>query len=265
MFSLWLNGVHRSLGSVNHPPTRVLPMTLTPIRLSLLGLALGLSSLYPGTSVAQTSPQPVPTDTPEEEIPQPTEESANPTTARFFCQLNNGQHTVMYSPESQPGQVYPWAVPEDLGSAWPAERRCNEISRRLELYRPDGLLELQTALENGHNTVCATTETVTGCRIVFTVPPGQDPLATRNSVFENLTLADSGQTTQGVNTFAEGGTSILGPLSDVLGGQSLPILGNSNSSGINLKPFLDASDGGTGARLTRSAPAGLPLDPNNFR
>jgi hypothetical protein len=151
-----------------------------------------------------------------------------------------------------------------MGSAWPADRRCEEISARLERYRPDGLLALETSVENGYNTVCVTTESVPGCRIVFTVPPGQDATQTRNRVFDNLTLADQGSQTQGVNTFAGGGNSALGQLGDLLG---LPSTSSSmgSSQSINLKPFLDPADGGTGARLTGGSPAGRPLNPDAFR
>lgn len=214
---------------------------------TLLTLTLtGLSSAPP--SLAQTETEPPADSAPEA-----------PVDARFACQVNNGEYTVMYLPESQPNQAYPWAVPQDLGSAWPAQRRCEEISRRLESYRPDGLLELQTGVENGYNIVCVTTQAVPTCRIVFTVPPGQDPLATRDGVFENLVLADRGETTQGVTTFAEGDSplSLPGEL-----GESM----SAATGAINLRPFLDPADGGTGTRLNgRAFPNGRPLDPENFR
>ncbi|ASC74233.1 hypothetical protein XM38_052080 [Halomicronema hongdechloris C2206] len=220
------------------------------------GLALGLAMMM-GQAIplsAQDAP-------PDSDTPSPAA-----TGPRFACQVHNGQYTVMYLPQSQPGEAYPWAIPEDMGSAWPAERRCNEISRRLESYRPDGLVEMLTAVENGYNTVCVTTEAVPACRIVFTVPPGQDPVATRDRVFENLALADEGQSTQGVNTFTDDGdTSLLpGSLLESLGA----ILGNSpsRSNGINLKPFLDEADGGTGEQLRDGVGASGPtLNPDDFR
>ncbi|NER85097.1 MAG: hypothetical protein F6K42_37465 [Leptolyngbya sp. SIO1D8] len=209
-------------------------LTLGWVGLSVLGVAVG------DRSIAQETSEP--TDAP-----------------RFTCELQNGQYTVMYSPQSQPGEFYPWAVPEDMGSTWPAERRCNEISRRLEEYRPDGLLELSTDVENGYDTVCVTTEAVPGCRIVFTVPPGQDPEITRDNVFNNLVLADQGNTTEGVLTFTDDG-SVLDELSEALG-----IPGNNssrNSGDINLQPFLDSADGGTGTQLNQRS--GRPLNPDNF-
>jgi len=83
-----------------------------------------------------------------------------------------------------------------MGDGWTSERRCNEISQRLESYRPDGLIELRD-VENNYNTV-VTTENDPSCRIVFTVPPGQDPTSTRNRVFSNLTVADSGEQTTAI-------------------------------------------------------------------
>jgi Circadian oscillating protein COP23 len=192
---------------------------------------------------------------------------------RFFCQVWNGQYTVMYSPEDRSGEVFPWAVPKDLSNGWVAEKRCNEISRRLEEYRPDGLNELSTGTENGYNIVCATTQSNSACRIVFTVPPGQDPLVTRNSVFQNLTIADSGTMTQGVNTYVSSGNSSLN-LTDNLVNLGLSVLGNNSGwrssyadRDINLKPYLSPADGGTGRGLTNGVrpQKGLRLNPNNFR
>ncbi len=189
------------------------------------------------------------------------------TGTRFICQTNNGQPTVMYNPESQPGQLYAWAVPGRMGGSWSPERRCGEIARRLESYRPDGLVEMRTQVENGLNTICVTTQNTPSCRIVLTVPPGQDPLATRDRVFENLTIADSGQQTQGVNTFAGGGQDqLLGQLGSLLNINTGGLLSNSgnssgsgsglfstrSSAGLNLRPFLDRKDGGTGERLANT-------------
>lgn len=203
----------------------------------------------------------------------PSDPSRPPLGTRFECQVQNGQYTVMYQPESQPGQLYPWAVPSAMGGGWDSARRCYEISRRLESYRPDGLLEMRTGIENGYNTICVTTERSPGCRIVLTVPPGQDPLATRDRVFQNLTIADGGQQTQGVTTFVEGGQSggLIGEAARLLN-INLPGLGSRSSSnamsgGINLRPFLDQADGGTGQYLRqgRAATPGRRLNPNRFR
>ncbi len=170
---------------------------------------------------------------------------------RFTCELVNSEYTVMYYPESQPGRAYPWAVPREMGGGWTPQRRCSEISRRLESYREDGLLELTTGVENNYNTICVTTQVdPTACRIVLTVPPGQDPQLTRDLIFDNLLVADDGQQTQGVYTYTNRDDNLLNQIGNVLGG----ITGGQNNTpqspkNINLRPFLDPADGGTGERL----------------
>ncbi|WP_246141762.1 COP23 domain-containing protein [Hyella patelloides] len=173
---------------------------------------------------------------------------------RFTCDYINGEYTVMYNPESRGSDSYPWAIPSQLGGNWTPERRCNEITSRLESYRDDGLLEMSTGVENGYDTVCVTTQIdPTDCRIVLTVPPGQDPQVTRDLVFENLLIADDGQQTQGVYTYGDdnNGQDILGEIGNIIGGDQP---GNSSSPDkINLRPFLDPADGGTGTKLKNNA------------
>ncbi|HTL89997.1 MAG TPA: COP23 domain-containing protein [Leptolyngbya sp.] len=246
------------------------------------GTALPLGAmLVAGSAMAQTTPsagdviintepggstnlptRPIPTNPGDTTIPSPTAAGT-----RFACQANNGQNTVMYFPESQPNQAYAWAVPSTLGGGWSSDRRCTEIARRLESYRPDGLVEMKTGTENGYNTICVTTERVPSCRIVLTVPPGQDPTVTRDRVFQNLSVADSGQQTQGVVTYGQGRSDILDQLGQVLG-----IRGNRSSvtnGNINLKPFLSPRDGGTGEKLvggvTRSTKPTTRSVPQLFR
>jgi hypothetical protein len=186
---------------------------------------------------------------------------------RFSAQLNNGQYSVMYQPESQPGKAFVWAVPQQMGGGWTPEKRSREIAARLELYRPDGLVEMRTGVENGYNTVCVTTDIVPTCRIVFTVPKGQDPVATRDGVFQNLAIADSGQRTTGVFTLQDqSGDQLLNQIGGALNVNLGGLFGTSKatsaaparSNGIALKPFLDRADGGTGAQLTSGSTAIAP-------
>lgn len=180
--------------------------------------------------------------------------SPNPTTVssdtRFTCDYVNGEYTVMYNPETQDGDSYPWAIPSQLGGGWTPERRCNEITSRLEAYRADGLLEMSTGIENGYDTVCVTTQIdPSDCRIVLTVPPGQDPQVTRDLVFENLLIADDGQQTQGVYTYGDEGSGedIIGEIGNVIG-----VTKPASPDKIDLRPFLAPSDGGTGTQLKNS-------------
>ncbi len=188
--------------------------------------------------------------------------------ARFACENVNGQLTVIYRPQSRQNEAYPWAVPSDMGATWNSQRRCGEIARRLESYRPDGLQELRTGIQNQQNVVCVTTEKDQSCRIVFTVPAQQDPIITRDRVFRNLTLADSGQQTAGVNTFA--GTNNGGDFLGGLFGGNNPNYKprpSRNGSGLDLRPFLSVQDGGTGNQIGNPVPvpAQYRLNPDNFR
>ncbi len=186
--------------------------------------------------------------------------------SRFACETINGEQTVVYRPQSRAGEAYSWAIPGNMGSAWSSTRRCGEISRRLESYRSDGLEELRISVENRSNIVCVTTERNPNCRIVFTVPGGQDPVAVRDRVFRNLTLADSGQQTQGVNTFAGNDNGLDGLLGKRPAAPA-SYRSRSKSQGINLKPFLSQEDGGTGNQIGNpvAVPQQYRLNPDQFR
>ncbi|MCM1982708.1 COP23 domain-containing protein [Lyngbya confervoides] len=192
---------------------------------------------------------------------------------RFSCANRGGQYTVMYQPESRPGEAFPWAVPQAMGGGWSPEARCFEIARRLEEYRPDGLVELQNGRENGYNILCVTTEDNPACRIVLTVPPGQNPTATRDAVFENLLVADTGEMTTGVTTYTGARESgLFGDLMQVgsrlFGRRSSQAVARQRS--INLKPYLDGADRGTGTALNNGVSlqqtgGRTRLNPNRFR
>jgi Circadian oscillating protein COP23 len=184
---------------------------------------------------------------------------------RFSCEYVNGEYTVMYYPESRPDEGYAWAIPSALGGGWTPQKRCDAITNRFESYREDGLLELSTGEENGYDTICVTTQVdPRDCRLVLTVPPGQDPQLTRDLIFDNLLVADDGGSTQGVYTFGDsqgGGRDILGEIGNVINGGN----GNrgntarkSSPANINLRPFLDTADGGTGQQLKNNAAAPKP-------
>ncbi|MBE9061762.1 hypothetical protein IQ256_12360 [cf. Phormidesmis sp. LEGE 11477] len=216
-------------------------------------------------SHAQVPPPPLPDVEPQgQETPNPTNDP------RFECQVVDGEYTVMYLPENQPDRAYKWATPTRMGDGWTAERRCFAISDRLESYRPEGLAELQVGMENGYDIVCATTEQSPGqCKIVFTVPRGQNPVVTRDRVFDNLTVADSGTETTVVTTFTgTDNNDLLGEIGSIVGNfpaGGSPSTASASSSGINLKPFLSPADGGTGSALTQPSAPSRSLNPDNFR
>ncbi|MBV5259592.1 hypothetical protein FLX56_14310 [Synechococcus moorigangaii CMS01] len=227
-------------------------LTVGIVALEILGIAAtGVIAQTPPDVVVDTEPNPGGT---------PGTVTPNSGDRRFVCQSNQGRYTVMYQPESRPGELYPWAVPRTMGGGWSADRRCEEIARRLEMYRGDGLVSLTTGQENGYDTVCVTTELNPTCQIVFTVPRGQNALVTRDQVFDNLLSADSGFQTQGVNTFMGTGSTndLLGQLQNIFGGGPRPSSQTPNrfSNGISLKPFLDPADGGTGEYLNGNRAGG---------
>lgn len=196
---------------------------------------------------------------------------------RFNCLFYNNEYTVMYQPESQPGKYFAWATPRTLGGGWNAQRRCQTIAQRLESYRPDGLLELRNSRLNGYDVLCVTTDRDNNCRLILTIPPGQDAYATRNQIFNNLTTADSGQQTFGVNTYTSNSdTGVEDILNGVFGRRNRSNRDRSavSKDAIKLKYFLDGSDGGNGRYLrdgvkirnsSTSAPSGLKLNPKKFR
>lgn len=196
-------------------------------------------------------------------VPPPPSTSPRNADTRFTCELINGEYTVMYYPESQPDEGFPWAIPSELGDGWTPQKRCDTITGRFESYRQDGLLELSTGVENGYDTICVTTQLdPTDCRIVLTVPPGQDPQLTRDLIFDNLLVADDGQQTQGVYTYGDNqsGRDILDEVGKIIGGGDSNS-GNSSPENIDLRPFLDPADGGTGKQLTNGN--GVAPQPNN--
>ncbi len=186
---------------------------------------------------------------------------------RFSCEFVNGEYTVMYSPESQPDRAYPWAIPSELGGGWTPQKRCDAITRRFEEYRQEGLLELATGVENGYDTICVTTQLdPSDCKLILTVPPGQDAQLTRDLIFDNLLVADDGQQTQGVYTFGDSQSNgdILGQVEQVLGGSGQGQKKASSPENIDLRPFLDPADGGTGQQLTQNNSA-APQQNNSER
>lgn len=231
--------------------------------------ALLMSGILVTSFAAITAPSFAQSSDPLPDVESTIEGAQVPTEARFACQISNGEYTVMYLPENQPESAYAWATPGDMGGGWTAEKRCFTISERLESYRPEGLAELQVGSENGYDTVCATTEQFPSlCKIVFTVPPGQNPVITRDLVFENLALADGGTDTTVVSTFTGSSNSgLLGEIGSVINSFPMPNTptATSSSNSINLKPFLSPADGGTGTALGELTPAGRRLNPDNFR
>ncbi len=242
---------------------------LNLVFLSTLGLSLFLGNSLAFAQVNPSGSVVVPTTSDGSSTPNTNPNPSNlppvNTATRFSCQIYNGQYTVMYQPQSQTGKYFSWAAPGALGGGWDAQKRCEAIASRLESYRPDGLQELQTAVENRENTICVTTEANASCRIVLTVPRGKDPINVRNSVFQNLTTADSGQQTTAINTYTNrngvGADQLYNLGRTILGGSKNQV--SSSTNGINLKPYLDPQDGGSASGLKNGVRFGSPSKPKS--
>jgi hypothetical protein len=77
----------------------------------------------------------------------------------------------------------------------------------------------------------------------------------RDRVFGNLTVADSGRQTTAVTTFSGDDDNLINDIGVAIGvdlssiGRATNRRSRANSGNIDLRPFLDEADGGTGARL----------------
>jgi hypothetical protein len=167
---------------------------------------------------------------------------------RFSCETQAGRPTVMYAPVSQPGNLYAWATPEDMGAAWPAERRCAEIARRLETVSsrwlaraangPRERLQHRLCHHRSRRQLSHRIHRARGAR-------RRSPPAIASSTTWCWPI--KGQTTEGVTTFAEG-DSLLDEIGNVLGFPDWQLSGARSLARAALisSPFWIAADGGTG-------------------
>ena len=118
---------------------------------------------------------------------------------RFFCLLTEDVQrggdvwTVMYRKNRKNSQ--PWLkMVTTLGGNWTPFERCQEIARRLEMYREDGLLELTyRSYPNTPNqdVICAKTKkSGANCPLVITLNPGADGYQTLREMTASLTGGD---------------------------------------------------------------------------
>jgi hypothetical protein len=101
--------------------------------------------------------------------------------------------TVMYRNDKKKD---PWLkIAATLGGNWTPIERCQEIARRLEIYRQDGLTQL--TYRSDPNTpkqfvICAKTN-VSGdnCPLLVTLKPNTDPYSSLRYMTEKLTTGTS--------------------------------------------------------------------------
>lgn len=148
---------------------------------------------------------------------------------RFSCELypdtdKGGEiWTVMYRKDNQKSQ--PWLkMVTTLGGNWTPLERCQEIARKLELYREDGLIKLDYRSDpniTNQKVICAyTKKNGENCHLVITLKPN----------------ADGYETLREMTTALHGGDGIY-QNSD---GTNVQI--SSQSPAINLSNFLSKED-----------------------
>ena len=131
---------------------------------------------------------------------------------RFHCQLmpdtqRGGEvWTVMY--RKYKNQTKPWLkMVTTLGGNWTPEERCQEIARRLDLYRQDGLIEL--TYRDDFNTPnqaviwAKTKKSGDNCPLIITLKPGANAYETLREMTTAL-IGDEGiyQSSDGSTTYS---------------------------------------------------------------
>jgi hypothetical protein len=106
-----------------------------------------------------------------------------PENSRFFCQQQtyseDGQVWTIFHNNGNDNPL-PWMrMVNEFGGEWNGAKRCDAIADRLELFRKDGLIELN--YRSDPNTpkqfvICAKTKKSGGnCPLLVTLKPNEDP------------------------------------------------------------------------------------------
>ena len=120
--------------------------------------------------------------------------------ASFRCaQMPDPKHgggqvwTVMYSKNSK---LNPWLkMVRSMGNGWDTSKRCQEIAKKMDTYRQDGLMALEYRKDDavpGQYVICAKTK-ISGeaCSLVLTLMPTDDPYLEQRKVLGALMGGDA--------------------------------------------------------------------------
>lgn len=104
-----------------------------------------------------------------------------PGEAGFWCAMSSGAPATLY--QNRQGGVEPWIYwTSDAfsDSGYTPERRCQEVSSRLETYRRNRQLQFITVGRINNQRVICTASQINGrCEnLIYTLKAGQDPIAT---------------------------------------------------------------------------------------
>lgn len=112
---------------------------------------------------------------------QSTQGQPPPGQSGFWCAMSSGAPATLY--QNRQGAVEPWIYwTSDAfsGSGYTPERRCQEVSSRLETYRRNRQLQFITVGRmNNQNVICTASQVNGRCeKLIYTLKAGQDPIAT---------------------------------------------------------------------------------------
>lgn len=104
-----------------------------------------------------------------------------PGQSGFWCDTSSGTPATLY--QNRQGGVEPWIYWTSnafSGSGYTPERRCQEVSSRLETYRRNRQLQFITVGRINNQRVICTASQVNGrCEnLIYTLKAGQDPIST---------------------------------------------------------------------------------------
>lgn len=104
----------------------------------------------------------------------------------FFCSTSASVPTTVYL--NKQGTQEPWITWSSdyfTDSGWTPEKRCLEVSNRLETYRIKNQLQYVTSgVINNQKVICVAATQGAPCGgIIYTLKPGQDAIAALNNLF----------------------------------------------------------------------------------
>jgi Circadian oscillating protein COP23 len=105
--------------------------------------------------------------------------------AIFYCGTSNGEPATIVKTREGDVPMMIWDT-KVFGRNYPPEMRCQIVSERFQQYYEHGLLDfIKTERIRGYDTVCVARSEGGSCegRILFTLPPGQDPNNAIEAVF----------------------------------------------------------------------------------
>ena len=149
-------------------------------RLRVLALT---TSLFMGIAVPQATRAQQQPDAaaPAADAPVQQPSSQGPSSG-ISCMMRDGAPTTVSQTRRGEVPIIRWTSSDFDASGWTAEKRCQVVSQRFEVFRSNGQLQyLTTGRVAGQPVICAVraqNAPCTGADVLYTLKPGQDAGAT---------------------------------------------------------------------------------------